>query len=332
MRPPGPKDRPPPLETTPEEVARLVVIGNFDGVHRGHQWVLSRAAELAKQRGLKLCVLTFDPHPAVVLERSSRRPLTTTTRKIELLHASVSGLEVVVQPFDGALAALSPAEFAELYLKRKLNARSVLVGENFRYGSKRAGDLLILQKLGLEYGFDAWAENLKGDQAGAFSSTRVRKLLGEGRVKEAGEILSRPHQIFGTVIHGDKRGRTLGFPTANLGGMVELLPQEGVYAVQAFDVTSQGSSFLSGGVAHIGARPTVSEESTVEVHLLGFSGDLYGRSLRIDLLSHLRSVQKFESLLALKTQIAVDVEAARLCLAAVSGVSSDVSAEDMDGT
>lgn len=309
MRPSGPA-----WDTSPPSIApsgRLVVIGNFDGVHLGHQSVLASAEVEAARRGLRLSVLTFDPHPAVVLGRQARAVLTLTARKVRLLQAIVPGIGVIVKHFDEGLANLSPEEFAAQILRQELDARVVLVGENFRFGKGRAGDLSTLKELGRVLGFEARAEPMRGDQKGPFSSTRVRNLLSEGNVGEAQTILGRPHLLSGRVVEGDRRGRTLGFPTANLEGVQQALPAEGVYAVHVFDMEKTPTEFLAAGVANLGPRPTVERPHALEVHLLDFSGDLYGKRIGIHLLAYLRPSKKFESLDDLKRQIQRDVDEAQ---------------------
>lgn len=304
----------PPWDSSPPSIApsgRLVVIGNFDGVHRGHQAVLESAREEAERQGLRLSVLTFDPHPAVVLGRQTRAVLTTTARKVRLLQGVVPGIGVIVKRFTEDLASLSPREFAEQILRQECNARVVLVGENFRFGKGRAGNLSTLEELGEELGFEARAEPLRGDQWGAFSSTRVRTLLAEGNVADAGAILGRPHFLSGHVVHGDQRGRTIGFPTANLEGVQQALPAEGVYAVHVFDVDASPMEFLAIGVANLGSRPTVDRPPALEVHLLDYDGELYERRLGLNLLAHLRPVRKFDDVEALGRQIRRDVDEAR---------------------
>jgi len=207
------------------------MVGNFDGVHCGHQWVLRRGLELAEQRALVPLVLTFDPHPSVVLGRGTRAVLTPLDRKLDLLTRLSDQLGVVVEPFTPELASASPREFARDLLQRKLAARLVTVGQNFRFGRGRAGDASMLAALGNELGFEARAELLHGDDAGAISSTRIRELITGGEVAQAERLLGRPHALLGVVEHGEHVARQLGVPSANLGGIPELLPARGVYAV-----------------------------------------------------------------------------------------------------
>lgn len=295
----------------------LVMVGNFDGVHRGHQFVLGRGIELARQHGQTPLVLTFNPHPSEVLGRGARPALTRLTRKLELLARLGPDLRVVVEPFTRELAAASPREFARDLLVRKLGARQVIVGENFRFGHRRAGDAALLAELGRELGFRAHAQALSGDGGGVISSTRIRDLIAAGAVEEAEALLGRPHALSGLVEHGDQRARQLGVPSANLGGVGELMPARGVYAVLV-DVLEAGAPRQLGvGVANVGVRPTHGAgDLRAEVHVLGFSGDLYGKELRMHLVARLREERRFDGLDALRAQLAADKEAARQRLAA----------------
>lgn len=300
-----------PTPSLDPRIPRLVVIGNFDGVHRGHQAVLRAAAKDAEARGLSLLVLTFDPHPAEVLGRGARSVLTRTERKVRLLEKAVPGLTVYVKRFDLELAGFSPEQFAKLILREELGAQVVLVGENFRFGKGRAGDLAALQRLGKDLGFEAWAESLHGDSHGAFSSTRIRELLAQSDVKGAAEMLGRLHLLSGRVSRGDERGRQLGFPTANLTDVREAVPREGVYAVHVYELLGETLRPLAPGVAHLGSRPTVDRPASLEVHLLDFDEDLYEKTLAVTLLDFLRPVERFTDIQSLRVQIQKDVERAR---------------------
>ena len=283
----------------------VVVIGNFDGVHLGHQAVLRQARTLADARSLRCVVLTFDPHPSEVLGRGLPPRLTTLPRRIELLRQH-GATDVAVEPFTMELAAWSPKRFAEELLAMRLGTRAVVVGENFRFGNKRAGDFATLQELGAKLGFEAVAAEVAGDGEGPFSSTRIRDAIAAGDVGRAAAILARPHALSGVVEHGDARGRTIGFPTANLGGVEEMLPAYGVYAVRV-----GGEK----GVMNVGVRPTVDGHVLrIEVHLFDFDLDLYGQRLDVDLVARLRGEQKFGSLDDLRAQIAKDAEDARRAL------------------
>lgn len=291
----------------------VVVIGNFDGVHRGHQAVLHQARTLADARSLRCVVLTFDPHPAEVLGRGSPPRLTTLATRLELLGAH-GATEVAVEPFSMELAAWSPEQFARDLLAARLGARAVVVGQNFRFGHKRAGNFEALREFGFGLGFEAVAAEVDGDEDGPFSSTRVRDAIAAGEVERAARVLGRPHALRGKVEHGDARGRTLGFPTANLGGAGEMLPAYGVYAVRAriAGAADRAAHAARGGVMNLGVRPTVDGMSLrVEVHLFDFDGDLYGQEMQVDLVSRIREERRFAGIDELKSQITRDAQAAR---------------------
>jgi riboflavin kinase/FMN adenylyltransferase len=292
--------------------ATLVAIGNFDGVHAGHRTVLSAALADATARGLLPLVLTFHPHPAEVLGRGRQPMLTTIDRKVELLCRLDPALRVVVEPFTRELAAMTPQAFAKELLVDALGAHVVVVGQNFRFGHDRAGDLGMLESLGRELGFVARAEPLACDAEGPYSSSRIRELVGAGNVRRAEVLLGRPHSISGTVVRGDGRGRSVGIPTANLSGVLEALPAYGVYSCLVDRVSDAGvATRLGTGVANIGNRPTVAAGFSIEVHLQDFDKDLYGARLRVHFVDRIRDEQKFASLEVLVTQIRADVATAR---------------------
>ncbi|MBK6695207.1 MAG: bifunctional riboflavin kinase/FAD synthetase [Myxococcales bacterium] len=310
--PPAPAAQPDPW---PER--SVVVIGNFDGVHRGHQSVLAEARRLASAQGLATVVLTFDPHPAVALGREPPPCLTAMPRRGALLLAEAD--RVAVREFDHAFAQTSPREFAEGLLVQTLGARVVVVGQNFRFGHARAGDLDMLRRFGEAMGFEAVAHPLAEDALGRFSSSRARQAAIGGDTRTIHELLGRPHSFAGLVVTGAQRGRSLGFPTANIAGAVEIVPPRGVYAVRVLGIESQEGSLaeeasvLGFGVFNRGVRPTVADglRESLEVHVLDFEGDLYGRRLRIEILERLRDEMRFDGLDALKAQIARDVALAR---------------------
>ncbi|RYE87802.1 MAG: riboflavin biosynthesis protein RibF [Myxococcales bacterium] len=293
----------------------MVVIGNFDGVHRGHQALLHEATSHSRAAGLSPRVLTFSPHPAEALGRAAPPVLTPVDRKAELLREHFPEVEVVVQPFDDGFAAQSPEQFAR-FLREALGARQVMVGQNFRFGQGRAGDFARLRQLGAELGFDAQAIRLQGDGRGVWSSTRVRQALAAGDLADATALLGRPHELEGVVEHGQHRARTLGFPTANLGGVVQARPSNGVYAVRAWRVEPGALTPLGGGVANIGLRPTVAAGFAIEAHVFDFTGDLYGARVRLHLVARLRDERTFGGIDELRSQIGQDATAARVILAA----------------
>lgn len=305
------------------ERGSLVAIGNFDGVHLGHRAVIEAAIAEARAHGLSPLVLTFDPHPAEVLGHSTRPPLTLVERKVQLIERLGSEVGVVVEPFTLELSKLSPAEFARDFIVGLLGAKVVIVGENFRFGHARSGDLKTLGELGKELGFAARASALSGDAAGPYSSTRARAALAAGDLAAALRVLGRPHSLSGEVVQGAQRGRTIGVPTANLGGVREALPPFGVYAVVADVIENGVAKSLAAGVANIGLRPTVSAGFSVEAHLFDFAGDLYGKQLRVHLAARLREERKFSGLPELKAQIEKDSAEAR---AAVASLRPDPSA------
>lgn len=287
-----------------------VIIGNFDGVHRGHQAVLAQGRGIADTGGYPCVVLTFDPHPREVLGGTARPRLTSLDRRIELLRAHGAD-EVVVQPFTLEFAALPPEEFVRDLLAARLGAKAVVVGQNFRFGAKRAGDLPKLRTLGVELGFSVAVAQIAGDAQGNFSSTRARAAISAGDLTEAVNVLGRPHSIAGKVEKGDQLGRKIGFPTANLGGVEEMLPPHGVYAIRAGERR---------GVMNIGVRPTVEgTKLRIEAHLFDFDGDLYDQTLRVELVARIRGEQRFDGLDSLQAQIAKDVEAAKAALGGTNG-------------
>lgn len=288
-----------------------VAVGNFDGVHLGHQALLREVVAQARTRGDWPVGLTFDPHPARVL-RPERAPvaLLTFEQKARLLaHAGLRGLAVL--PFDAALAALTPDEFAARVLRDALGARLVAVGENFRFGTGRAGGVADLRRLGEELGFELLALGPVAWGGDAVSSTRVREALLLGQVEQAGALLGRPYAVEGPVVAGDRRGRTLGFPTANVNPWNELLPLAGVYAARCSGPDGQSRE----AVVNVGRRPTFDgREVRLEAHLLDFEGDLYGLPLQVDFVARLRDEMRFPSAQALVERIRADAEAARRVL------------------
>jgi riboflavin kinase/FMN adenylyltransferase len=291
----------------------VVVIGNFDGVHRGHQAVLEAVGRVAHERELAPKLLTFEPHPAVTLGRTPPALLTRLPRKIELIERACRGIEVVVREFTREFSSQSPEEFVRSVLVQELGARAVMVGLNFRFGRGRSGGIRELDQFGASHGFELLAEPLVCDDAGPWSSTRVRELIAAGDVQGATRMLGRPHMLSGTVAHGDRRGRTIGFPTCNVPDVAEALPPNGVYAVLVDRVVDGQVTALAKGVANLGVRPTVNAVSQplLEVHLFDLDQDLYGAFLRVHLVIKLRDEQRFSGLDQLEEQIARDATAAR---------------------
>lgn len=294
----------------------LVAIGNFDGVHLGHRALIEHAYAEAHAQALLPVAMTFHPHPATVLSNVAPLPLTTTPRKIELLLRLFPELNIIVQPFDAAFSQIEAERFVGDILLGALGARYVLVGSNFHFGRGRRGNEGLLRSLAVELGFLAQAFELSGDGVGEYSSSRVRAELVAGRLDNVTRMLGRPHSISGVVAPGDRRGRTLGFPTANLEQVEEGLPPAGVYTGVVDEISETRAPVRLGlAVMSIGPRPTVARDHAVEVHLLDYAADLYGKRLRVHLIQHLRGIEQFASLAQLQLQIEADVATAREQLA-----------------
>ncbi len=298
----------------------VVALGNFDGVHRGHQAVIAAARSLATDMGAPLAAMVFDPHPRRIF-RPDDPPflLTSLDTKCRLLGA-LGVSTVFALPFDEALRSLTAQQFVLDVLVTGLAAVHVVAGPDFRFGKGRGGDMAVLSYMGEAEGFGVTAVGPVGDEnlgAGEqISSTAIRAALKAGEPEEAARLLGRPWAIEGLIITGDQRGRTIGFPTANLrlGDLIE--PQLGVYAV-TMTLSDGPQAGRYTGVANLGRRPTFDKTDVLlETHLFDFGGDLYGRQVSVDLLAFLRPERKFDGLEDLKRQIARDSEAARAIHAA----------------
>lgn len=293
-----------------------VALGNFDGVHAGHQAVIGAALAHARQRAVPALVATFDPHPSRYF-RPDAPPFALMRADQKVAAMGALGVDaVVVIPFDAALAGLSADAFMATWLRDRLGASHVVTGEDFSFGRGRSGDAGTLAAEGGAHGFSATALAPVGDAVSAVSSTRIRAALGQGDVALAARLMSRPFTIRGTVVHGDKRGRTIGVPTANmlLGDYVR--PRYGVYAVRARLPDGRWQD----GVANLGVRPMFDPpKELLETWLLDWSGDLYGQVLDVALICWVREERRLDGLDALKAQIAEDAAVARAMLAAASG-------------
>lgn len=285
----------------------FVAIGSFDGVHRGHQLLLQHMVTAAKQADSRTAVLTFFPHPKRVLKNlTGPYYLTTLEDRVALL--AEHGIDMVITlPFDESVRHTSATDFVE-QMQRYLNMRQ-LWGGNFAFGYKREGDVPFLRRLGQEKGFEVKLVNEMvqlGD--GLVSSSRVRAGLASGDMVDVAGCLARPYHVRGTVVMGDQRGRTIGFPTANLDVWAEqLLPANGVYATYVWVGDQRHIA-----ATNVGVRPTINGGNvTVEAHLLDFNGDLYGQELKLAFIDHVRPEMKFDGLPALQTQIEADVSAIR---------------------
>jgi riboflavin kinase / FMN adenylyltransferase len=285
----------------------VVSVGNFDGVHRGHTAVLAEARSAAKAVGAPVVVVTFDPHPLQLLAPERFQPLLTSVEhRAELLQcAGADG--VVILRTTPELLRLDAVTFFRAILRDQMKARAVVEGFNFRFGHNRAGSNEHLKGWCTAAGI-AFHEVLPSTWKGRpISSSRVREALQAGDIPTATELLNRPYRVAGRVGTGARRGRTIGFPTANLEDVQTLVPAEGVYAVRAL---LDGKSY--GGAANIGPNPTFGEQARkLEVHLIDFDGDLYGRTLAVDFLARLRETRKFDSVDELRAQLQRDIGAAR---------------------
>ena len=287
----------------------VVALGNFDGVHLGHQAVLRRAVEEGRKRGVGVVAATFHPHPRVVLTPGGQPKLLTTLelRREALLRYGAD--EVWVIPFDEELSAKSPEEFVLYVLVGEIGAQAVVVGENFRFGHRAAGDLGDLRRVMRSSGGEAYGVAVRNEgPEGGISSTRIRYLLAGGEVEEAARLLGRPYVLRGEVVLGDRRGRSIGFPTANVSvDPAVIVPARGVYA----GLVRAGRD-VHAACTNVGVAPTFERgESRVEAYLLDFQGDLYGRIVDVSFAHRIRSERRFRGVEELKEQIARDVEEAR---------------------
>jgi len=293
----------------------VLALGNFDGVHRGHRKILERVRRVAGERGGTSVVMTFDPHPPRVVRPDKAPPLLMTkAQKLEAIaDAGVQGAAIV--RFTTALSHWDPETFVRTVLVDWLHVSEVWVGANFLFGHDRSGNFSLLRVLGSRYGFKAEKIDPVRYKDFVVSSTRVRRLVSEGRVDEAGALLGHSYVVDGTVMRGDQRGRTLGFPTANLCTENELLPPHGVYAT-----TARVGSVVYPSVTNVGTRPTVDQSgrTVVETHLFDLERDLYGQPLRIGFVQRLRDERAFESLDALRAQIDADCRRARVLFTRLS--------------
>ncbi len=288
----------------------VVTIGNFDGVHKGHQALLSQSIEKAKEIKGTSVAMTFEPHPLRALGISSPPLITRHDQKLELI--AQSGIDVLLCiPFDRAFAAISAQDFIEKILVETLGTKAVIIGGDYSFGKNRSGTIDLLQSQGTILGFETivvdWVNDTKTGKE-RISSTHIREIVMEGRVEEAMRYLGRHYQIRGKVIKGRNRGASqLGFPTANIKLHDELCPKLGVYAV-----TVETDLGHYKGVANIGYSPTFGDQKfTIEIHLLDFKGDLYGTRIRVNMVARLRDEIKFNSIDALSQQIEADIDKAK---------------------
>ncbi len=286
----------------------VATIGNYDGVHLGHQAVLDQVRHLARPRGLPVTVVTFEPSPQeyFAAEGAPARLSRLPEKLGELAGAGVD--RVLCLRFDRALAQLSATAFVERLLIQGLGVRELVVGDDFRFGRGREGDFALLRRMGEQAGFGVHRTLTLSVDGERVSSSRIRACLAAGDLRQARQLLGRPYSLCGRVVHGEKLGRELGFPTANLPVRRRVSPLRGIFVVQA--QLSHGA--VRPGVASLGTRPTVNgRETLLEVHMLEPAGDLYGQRMRVFFLKHLRDEQRFASVDLMREQIARDAQAAR---------------------
>jgi riboflavin kinase/FMN adenylyltransferase len=297
------------LDQVPSGWGRCVVtIGVFDGVHRGHQEMIQHALRRARAAMLPLVLITFDPHPSEVVRPGSHPPvLTPVKRKAELVE-SLGVDAFFVLPFTTELSRMPPDEFVHVVLVEKLHAAAIVVGDNFRFGHKAAGDLDLLRTLGTRFGFSTEGVGMLRDDDVTLSSTFVRSSIDAGDVSQAEKALGRPHRIDGIVVRGEGRGRQLGYPTANVHTDRHIaIPADGIYAGWALLRDKRLEAAIS-----VGTNPTFEgRQRTVEAYILDFDEDIYGVELGVEFVERLRGMEKFDNVEDLITQMGVDVERTR---------------------
>lgn len=289
-----------------------LTIGVFDGVHLGHQSILKQLTAGAHTNGAPAVLLSFHPHPAVVLAKRDVKLLTTPDERADLVSAL--GIDALItHPFDAPTAGTSAQAFMSL-LKKHLGLSHLLIGYDFALGKNREGDAARLTELGRELGYEVELIRAVADEASAISSTAIRKLISAGNVEQAATLLGRAYRLSGPIVHGAGRGRQLGIPTANIDyPEIKLIPARGIYACRAH----LGAENFMAAVS-IGVNPTFTPEkqiASVEAHLLDFDRDIYGQTLSLDFIARLRDEMKFDSVEALLAQIKKDIEQARKILA-----------------
>ena len=282
----------------------ILTIGTFDGVHVGHQKIIRNLVENAKKQNLSAIVLTFFPHPRVILQKESQIKMIDTMEEKKRLLEKLGGDFLIIQPFTLAFSKMTAVEYTRDILVHKLKISKLILGYDHRFGRNREATVADLKQFGLDYGFEVEEIPAQDIDSIAVSSTQVRKAIVTGALQKANRYLGRPFSLSGIVVKGDKIGRKIGYPTANI-EMEEddkLKPQEGVYLVQCH---WEGKKLF--GMMNVGKRPTVAgKETQIETYFFDFKGDLYGKRLRIDLLEKIRDEQKFDSLDTLKNQLDAD--------------------------
>ena len=287
----------------------VATIGNFDGVHLGHRAVIDRLAAEGAKRGLPVCVVLFEPQPREFFDADNAPPrLMRLREKVDRL-SELPVDHVLILRFNRALASMPPADFIQNILIDSLRLKYLVIGDDFRFGRRREGDFSMLQQYGVRAGFevqDTPSVLVDGERV---SSTLIREALITGNLDRAARLLGKPYEVCGRIIHGDKRGRSIGFPTANLLMQRKNVPVQGVFAVTMRGLTE----IPQPGVANVGSRPTITGSETVllETHLLDFTGDLYGHRVEVEFHQKLRDEHRFSGLTQLRNQIAQDITQAR---------------------
>lgn len=285
----------------------IITLGTFDGVHLGHTGILDRICNIAKQENLESVVLTFFPHPRLIVSNDSEiKMLNTMAEKAKLLEQK--GIQnFIIHPFDKLFSELSPRAFVEQVLVKQLNIQKIIIGYDHKFGKNRAADFNDLITFGKEFGFDVEEISAKQVNEVSVSSTKIRSSLLEGEISQANTYLGYPYMLSGIVVKGNQLGRTIGFPTANIqiSESYKLIPKNGVYIITAIiDNTTIH------GMMNIGVKPTLGENLlSIEVHLLQFSEDIYDQKIQINVIERLRDEQKFESFESLKSQLEIDKKA-----------------------
>ena len=293
-----------------------LVIGNFDGVHCGHKKVIQLAKNISKKNKNYLGVMMFDPHPREYFSKEKRFLLSSNENKFEILD-SLGVNFVIVLKFNKQLASMSALDFCKKILLKNCNMQHIFTGKNFRFGKNRIGDLKYLKDFGSKNGFEVTGSELhrsKGSKK-IFSSTNIREFIKKGKIKEANNFLGHPWAVSGRVIAGDKRGRLIGFPTANISTEKYIYPKFGVYAVEVLFLSGRHKGKQKKGVANFGLRPTFGKKSAVlEVHLFSFKLNIYKTALKVSFIGYVRPEKKFSGITSLRNQIKKDISKAKKIL------------------
>ncbi|MBN2715351.1 MAG: bifunctional riboflavin kinase/FAD synthetase [Deltaproteobacteria bacterium] len=285
----------------------VVTIGNFDGVHLGHQTIFKNCTSISKSRSLGFLICTFEPHPAELFAKDKAPVRLTLPRRKQALLTDMSPDILLIQDFTREFAAMPPERFVTDALVKAMNARVIVLGKNFRFGKDRAGDIAFLERAGKTHGFEVIAEDLLSTPNEVISSTRIRTHISKGEVALANTLLGRHHELPGTVVRGKQMGARMGFPTLNIAPENVMVPGDGIYA--AF--VDVGADRQLPAAVYIGNRPTLNHGFSIEAHLFNFNREAYNQPAVIHFVDHIRPNRKFETVERLQQQIAKDIEAIR---------------------